>query len=44
VVSTMMPMISSPNENRSRAIATNAYMGGQRFTRPDRDSLPAMSS
>lgn len=44
VVSTMMPMISSPNGNRSRAIATNAYMGGQRFTRPDRGSLPAMSS
>jgi hypothetical protein len=27
VVSTMMPMISSPNGNRSRVIATNAYMG-----------------
>ena len=27
VVSTMMPMISSPNGNKSRAIATNADMG-----------------
>jgi hypothetical protein len=27
VVSTMTPMISSPHGNRSRAIATNAYMG-----------------
>jgi hypothetical protein len=27
VVSTMMPMISSPHGNKSRAIATNADMG-----------------
>jgi hypothetical protein len=27
VVSIMMPMISSPNGNKSRAIATNADMG-----------------
>jgi hypothetical protein len=33
VVSTMTPMISSPHGNRSRAIATNAYMGDQRFAR-----------
>jgi hypothetical protein len=44
VVSTMMPMISSPHGNKSRAITTSAYMENQRFTRRGGNRLPAMSS